>query len=975
MDPNTKRRSSIPSQSPNNPSSLRQCSYPSPVTTPQTRPASLRHSPKSKSKLEPPRPAALARIKGAAPMDSSSRSSTEMSWLNNEPSSINSSPRTVQTCRSRTPDLSNTTLVHPSSSLLQDLLKEQRATRGSRVTAPDKPEESVLNTPNRSRSQSRSQTQSQSQSQPQSQTLEDAASEKQRKAQMALASGLKQPREMGIREMDHYISKINKQNFDLKLEIFHRAQQMTILEKRLGRMTEVEEELRRMNHLEDELQELRDAEEDNLRLRESNEQLRREIDKRDQAVTEAVELICQLEARVEEIDTGNGSSTPSTARPDPNDGPEATTPRNTTFGIPERISSRRGTVFPESHLKSYGSRYLNRAPSFLREEHKSTAALRSLYAPIDEKARNFSNELTKTESFPSMNGTVTEPESPRLSALSECSELHPPESLRRSSGFDQIDIPIRKESIARESDLSIPQDDPVHIDCWIQPQPDPYRLDIPKQRHRPVLDTLKAVEKTSFESGSLFNSSSQRTQVDSVFGSSRLPPTPDTMSTAYAPASSGSNPAEKSHLEQMLAIKRGLRRPRSTGELTTRKSSGDSRRTDSLDPNVSETTLPRRSFDERDEDPAIFPLNTVTHQTSRLPDRELYHGSHFAYDETGDVFLDGDGMENVLSKMEKQFYSPSKQTAPEKNMSSSPPLSPQDWVEAAATGARPRKYVPQAPRGGPIPVDSRLVGARAPSQSSFLGRRHSIDSSVRDTDITGVPTLDLRSLDPAPLPEPELDRRRRLSLKPLFFSRSANARRSHSPMLDDDDKDDGAPAPTVRKTRQLGASKPVKLSPGNEERPAPQAPAHGDFSTSGPTYAADIPCKTLPHSFTESSLPPDNMPKSLASNSKDHKRRTSLGIFGWMKGASGLGSHSKKPDSDHPHPLPSIQVANGPTRDLKSTRLLQEIPLAIPETREMDMAAMNIAVEDFACSTRRNPPIDESPNRRPRYMERRSRRA
>lgn len=110
--------------------------------------------------------------------------------------------------------------------------------------------------------------------------------------------------------LPQYISKINKQNFDLKLEVFHRTQQVAGLARKLERMHELEEEMKRLHGLEDEVQELRNAEEDNQRLRESNDVLNNEIDKRDHAVTEAVELICQLEARVEELETGNILSGP-----------------------------------------------------------------------------------------------------------------------------------------------------------------------------------------------------------------------------------------------------------------------------------------------------------------------------------------------------------------------------------------------------------------------------------------------------------------------------------------------------------------------------------------------------------------------------------------------------------------------------------------------------------------------------------------
>ena len=86
--------------------------------------------------------------------------------------------------------------MNPSSALLQDLLKEQRATRGTRGPASEDTENQVPRTPDRPQSQTQTQPQSQSQSQ------EDGASERQRKVNSALAVGLRQPREMGVREMD-----------------------------------------------------------------------------------------------------------------------------------------------------------------------------------------------------------------------------------------------------------------------------------------------------------------------------------------------------------------------------------------------------------------------------------------------------------------------------------------------------------------------------------------------------------------------------------------------------------------------------------------------------------------------------------------------------------------------------------------------------------------------------------------------------
>lgn len=85
---------------------------------------------------------------------------------------------------SGTPEPGTPTVVNPASSLLQDLLKEQRANRSSRGTAPDGWEDNAPRTPEGPRLQ------------------EDTASEKARKVSDAFSNGQRQPIGMGMREMD-----------------------------------------------------------------------------------------------------------------------------------------------------------------------------------------------------------------------------------------------------------------------------------------------------------------------------------------------------------------------------------------------------------------------------------------------------------------------------------------------------------------------------------------------------------------------------------------------------------------------------------------------------------------------------------------------------------------------------------------------------------------------------------------------------
>lgn len=84
-----------------------------------------------------------------------------------------------------TPEPGTPTLVNPSSALLQDLLKEQRAHRGSRGNISEDLDNSAPRTPETVR------------------LHDDTASEKARKVNDALSAGQRKPKEMGMREMDN----------------------------------------------------------------------------------------------------------------------------------------------------------------------------------------------------------------------------------------------------------------------------------------------------------------------------------------------------------------------------------------------------------------------------------------------------------------------------------------------------------------------------------------------------------------------------------------------------------------------------------------------------------------------------------------------------------------------------------------------------------------------------------------------------
>lgn len=79
-----------------------------------------------------------------------------------------------------------------------------------------------------------------------------------------------------LKEMEQTMSTLHKQNFDLKLELFHRRERQSILEDKIETL-----------------------EAEKAAARETNETLVHELERRDKAVEEAVHMIVSLEGRIE----------------------------------------------------------------------------------------------------------------------------------------------------------------------------------------------------------------------------------------------------------------------------------------------------------------------------------------------------------------------------------------------------------------------------------------------------------------------------------------------------------------------------------------------------------------------------------------------------------------------------------------------------------------------------------------------------
>lgn len=219
------------------------------------------------------------------------------------------------------------------------------------------------------------------------------------------------PKLRGIREMDDQVQKLTKDAFDLKMEVFHRRQREERLQEQVKELTK---HMARVQKLEEEHAEL-------LHI---NDKLVKELEKRDSAVKEAVEIICDLEAKNEQLqeDLGQVKAMAESSR----HGPRAVgTPRVIPPSSPAQFTSPSrpsvATVSPSS-VNTASSR----VPAFLNEKKQSTRALRSAYL---EPSRNLKS-VKSYISLVSESGSRYDEEanqdhdilnSPRLSVLSESS--------------------------------------------------------------------------------------------------------------------------------------------------------------------------------------------------------------------------------------------------------------------------------------------------------------------------------------------------------------------------------------------------------------------------------------------------------------------------------------------------------------------------------------------------------------------------
>lgn len=364
-----------------------------------------------------------------------------------------------------------------------------------------------------------------------------------------------------------YVSKINKQNFDLKLELFHRRQKTEALEAKLERLDMLER--------------------DNKELQEINEELLRELEKRDGAVREAVVLICDLEARLDAIEPMVADLPRSKTTPEPESRPfdepgdpseqllsqvDSALPSTplTTRMLDDRKESRAARS-PADRSTPGVEKPPWRTPSFLKEKKTSTQALRSLYSsdgystpgnPSVFSLPRPGSLFVADEQKPEADPDSVMLNSPRLSMLSESSFLS---VYGKAKGSDLISAkkkerrPYDESSSEDERPLQDNKQSNPNIHKWMnESKRTPPRRRFANERRGDQFSSIdEVVDDRPNETQPLHRARQMLPQSPSrqkreepvsfqplpplggtMFGHDVLPPTPDTMSTSNIEAHS-----------------------------------------------------------------------------------------------------------------------------------------------------------------------------------------------------------------------------------------------------------------------------------------------------------------------------------------------------------------------------------------------------------------------------------------------------
>ncbi|GAB7340408.1 hypothetical protein MBLNU457_6844t1 [Dothideomycetes sp. NU457] len=211
----------------------------------------------------------------------------------------------------------------------------------------------------------------------------------------------------GLREMDEKLEKLEKLNFDLKMEVHHRRQREEKLQAQLKSMAKQIIRAEKIQH-------------EHAELIKINDSLVKELEKRDDAVREAVEMIVDLEAKNDALQSRSLSqSMNSDSGYGALDTPKVIPPSSPEFQAPFTPLSGRPAGAPYAARQSHTR---NRIPSFVSDANAGTQALREVYLDPARNLRpvkSFMSILSERES--NQGDMLQDLGSPRLSVLSESS--------------------------------------------------------------------------------------------------------------------------------------------------------------------------------------------------------------------------------------------------------------------------------------------------------------------------------------------------------------------------------------------------------------------------------------------------------------------------------------------------------------------------------------------------------------------------
>ncbi|KAF1350987.1 hypothetical protein BDV97DRAFT_160611 [Delphinella strobiligena] len=342
---------------------------------------------------------------------------------------------------------------------------------------------------------------------------------------------------LGARQLDKHVDKLSKLNFDLKMELFH-------CRERMAKMQEQHDDLMSRAECADDA--AKKAEQDRKILLEINEEMVKELEKRDEAVKEAVAIICDLEEKVDDLKQSICvQGAPSQHTPS-----SSTSPRghwkSATMGHSRQMlppMSINGALTSEARVTSQ-----RRVPSFMCDKKPSTNALRSVYLEPASKLRavkSYASVLSGRDDIADMDAL----DSPRLSVLSESSfqSIYKP---KKASDVEEQQL--RRDFVDSQNHESLDYDryrrDNSRISEWVasripsgqQPHLQSRRITSSSRSHHQSLDdpdeytilqepfdeNITTCQRTATK-----RNGSVRRQEAPTFGKGFLPPTPESAST------------------------------------------------------------------------------------------------------------------------------------------------------------------------------------------------------------------------------------------------------------------------------------------------------------------------------------------------------------------------------------------------------------------------------------------------------------